>query len=337
MEFRLTDDQLELQAAIRGYCDAQYPLARVLVLAENGSADGAADDWGRLSALDVFRIAAPVAQGGLGLGMVEAAAVFEVLGAALVPGPLVWSALAARHLPDLSDGDACVGGLDVAPTIGTAAIVEHASRLDALVVLRPEGVHVVDAATLAAAHVEQVDPTDPLTPVALVRDLPDGRLVADATVADQVRLDGALLTAALLTGIAQRAVDAGVAYTSEREQFGRPVGSFQAVKHLLADAYVRASLARSALYAAAATADDPSVGDAGRRTRSAKLLAIDAAVRNARTCIQVHGGMGFTWEMVPHLLLKRAWVHEHQFGRRDAHAEVLGAALAAELREVAGD
>ena len=99
-----------------------------------------------------------------------------------------------------------------------------------------------------------------------------------------------------------------------------PIGSFQAVKHLLADMYVRSALARSATYAAAAVLHDPD-GDRPRPRRgAAKLLAGEAAIDNARTAVQVLGGMGFTWEMLPNYLLKRAWVLEHVFGAAEDHA-----------------
>jgi len=110
------------------------------------------------------------------------------------------------------------------------------------------------------------------------------------------------------------------AYALEREQFGAPIGSFQAVKHLLADMYVRSSLAQSETYAAAAL-EDPAAGAA------AKVLAADAAIANAGTAVQVLGGMGFTWDMLPHYLLKRARVLEQSFGTADDHAGRLGSAL----------
>jgi alkylation response protein AidB-like acyl-CoA dehydrogenase len=106
-----------------------------------------------------------------------------------------------------------------------------------------------------------------------------------------------------------------------------PIGSFQAIQHVLADMYVRTALARSATYAAAAVLDDPGIGDPVRASAAAKLLAGEAALENARAAIQVHGGMGFTWAMLPGYLLKRAWVLEHAFGSADAHALALGSCI----------
>jgi alkylation response protein AidB-like acyl-CoA dehydrogenase len=101
-----------------------------------------------------------------------------------------------------------------------------------------------------------------------------------------------------------------VSYAKQREQFGRPVGSFQAIKHICADMLVRVELARVALHAAAVIADDPVAGDPIRTMAGATMLALDAALENSRKCIQVHGGMGFTWEVPAHLYLMRARVLE---------------------------
>jgi alkylation response protein AidB-like acyl-CoA dehydrogenase len=143
------------------------------------------------------------------------------------------------------------------------------------------------------------------------------------------RRDGAVLTAALQVGMAQWACDLAVGYAKERVQFGRPIGGFQAVKHLCADMAVRAEVARCAVQAAAVTVDQADVGDADVAAAGAKLLADGAAVTNGRSCIQVHGGMGFTWEVPAHLAYKRARVLATQFGGEDALAEALADALAA--------
>ena len=137
-----------------------------------------------------------------------------------------------------------------------------------------------------------------------------------------------MLTAALQVGMAQWACDLAVEYAKGRVQFGRPIGGFQAVKHLCADMAVRAEVARCAVQAAAVTVDQPDVGDPDVAAAGAKLLADEAAVTNGRSCIQVHGGMGFTWEVPAHLAYKRARVLATQFGGDDAPAEALADALA---------
>ena len=112
-----------------------------------------------------------------------------------------------------------------------------------------------------------------------------------------------------------------------------PIGSFQAIKHILADMFVRVELARSAAYAAAAMYDDERAGDAVTAASAAKLLAGDAGIANAKAAVQVLGGMGFTWEMLPHYFLKRAWLLEHSFGNSETHALALSSALDDELRK----
>ena len=136
-----------------------------------------------------------------------------------------------------------------------------------------------------------------------------------------------MLTAALQVGAAAWATELAVEYAKGRVQFGRPIGAFQAVKHLCADMAVRAEVARVAVQAAAVTADQPDVGDPRAAASGAKLLADEAALANGRSCIQVHGGMGFTWEVPAHLAYKRARVLSSQFGTADVLAESLGDAL----------
>ena len=139
--------------------------------------------------------------------------------------------------------------------------------------------------------------------------------------------DGSLLTAALQLGHAAATLDLAVAYAKERHQFGKPIGSFQAIKHICADMLVRGEVARNAVQAAACLVDDEEVTTAEaaasgmtpddlvrRAVMGAKLLADEAAIANARAAIQVHGGMGFTWEVPLHLHLKRSRVLATTFG-----------------------
>jgi alkylation response protein AidB-like acyl-CoA dehydrogenase len=150
--------------------------------------------------------------------------------------------------------------------------------------------------------------------------------------------DGALLTAALQVGHAAEALDLAVAYAKERQQFGTPIGSFQAVKHMCADMLVRAEVARAAVHAAACLADAPDVVETeatvvgctldqllDRSVGGAKLLADEAALGNARAAIQVHGGMGFTWEVPLHLHLKRSRLLATTFGAPAERAAALAA------------
>jgi alkylation response protein AidB-like acyl-CoA dehydrogenase len=168
-------------------------------------------------------------------------------------------------------------------------------------------------------------PLDPLTPVARAVSVPEGDIVAGPEVAEAWRRQGAVFTAAYLVGMAQRLTDMSVAYAKERHQFDRPIGSFQAVKHLLADMVVRTELARAAVYAAAAhlgATDEPGLD---RAVATAKVMGGEAAIANGKTATQVHGGMGFTWEVDVHLYLKRAWVLDTHFGSIDEHCDAVAA------------
>lgn len=172
-------------------------------------------------------------------------------------------------------------------------------------------------------------PLDPLTPIHHVAALPDGERIGGPDDAARLRLVGAALAAAGLLGIAERTQELAVDYAKKREQFGRPIGAFQALKHLCADMFVRQEVARAAAYAAGATLDDPHVGDVARAAAAAKITAGEAALENARACIQVYGGMGYTWEMPCHYYLKRTWVLENAFGTVDEHADRLGESVGA--------
>ncbi|WP_455753222.1 acyl-CoA dehydrogenase family protein [Streptomyces canus] len=162
------------------------------------------------------------------------------------------------------------------------------------------------------------DRSSPTTPA---RDpSPSGLPVARAPrFADPVAV---LLTAAEQLGTATRVCELAVQHAGTREQFGQPIGAFQAVKHLCAQMLVRAETARAAVYAAAVTADPVDVA-------AARLLADEAAERGARDCLQVHGGMGFTWECEVQLHLKRAWVRSRRAGGGVESEELLAVELLA--------
>jgi alkylation response protein AidB-like acyl-CoA dehydrogenase len=324
MDFHLDDDQLALQENVARFCRTRWPLERVGER-PTGGLDHAA--WKELVALGVTGVMVDEARGGLGLGAVECAVVFEQLGYHLVPGPLLWSALAAQVIREVASGEITAGGTEDrgAPLL----FVEHAAEVDTFLVLRASGVSRIDAAEVPPAA--EGEALDPLNTVGVFPALPEGTRIGDAAEAARLRRAGVVLAAALQLGISHAALDVAVAYSLEREQFGVPIGSFQALKHVMADMYVRTGLARSATYAAAAVLDDPAVGDVDRSASGAKLLAGEAAVENARASIQVLGGMGFTWGMAPHFLLKRALVLDQAFGTPTSHALALGAALAEEI------
>ncbi|MEU2784388.1 acyl-CoA dehydrogenase family protein [Streptomyces sp. NPDC007110] len=243
--------------------------------------------WRELGAAGFFALRLPESEGGVGLGLPEAVLAFEEAGRALLPGPLVATHLAAGRVPGAAEGHAVVTG----PLSG---LVEWLGAAD-----------VVRGDTAGAVPLRSVDPLTPLH-----------RLPA-AGAPDLVAV---LLTAAEQLGSAGRTCELAVQHARTREQFGRPVGAFQAVQHLCADMLVRTRTARAAVHAAAVTAGPADV-------HAARLLADEAAVRGARDCLQVHGGMGFTWEFEVHLHLKRAWIRTWRAGPATESEELMAAAL----------
>ncbi len=335
MAFLATADQLDLQRNVREVLADRWPLGGLVAAADAGAAasgPAAQSAWQALVETGVFDL-----HGELGLGWTEAALVFVELGRALAAGPLVAtyliSALAdppvdALGTPiavaDLSRTPVIVGNLDVAQhllVIGDrqASVVPVDDELRSQPIAKP-----IDPLT-ALHRVDQPLPHDNVD-----RQPVDHRLPPDKV--DQLRWQGALLTASYQVGIAGRLVELAVDYAKVREQFDRPIGGFQAVKHLCADMYARAELARVAVEAAAVTidmvtTDDEAAGDPGRAVAGAKLLADEAASANGRSSIQVHGGIGFTWELPVHLFLKRAWLLATEWVTADEAAEQVAQAL----------
>ena len=141
------------------------------------------------------------------------------------------------------------------------------------------------------------------------------------------RMRGTALVAAQQLGIATGATASAVTYAQERRQFDKPIGQFQAVKHLCSDMLTSVEVARAAVYFAGALLDDPSFGNAERAVSVARLMASDAANLCGRNCVQIHGGMGYTWEMDAHLYLKRAWVLDMTLAPPEEHAEIVARSL----------
>ena len=306
MNFDLGPDEFALRDGIRDLCAGRFPIDSVRAGFDR-------DGWRSLGEAGVFSLRLPENRGGVGLGMTEAAIVFEELGRFLVPGPLVATHLAAGIVPGAETGERVV-------TIVDGPLVAHAAEADAALAL-DDRVIVVDG----ELDGEDIEPLDPLTPIRSIEGRPYAGLSVDIDP-EVLRRHGAALTAALSSGIATRTVDLAVDYAKERMQFDRPIGSFQAVKHLCADMLVRAEVARAAVDAAGVLLDEES-DDASGAVSTAKLLASEAALANSKSCIQVHGGMGFTWEVDAHLYLKRAAVLATQFGGVDHQADVVAALL----------
>ncbi|WP_329308917.1 acyl-CoA dehydrogenase family protein [Streptomyces microflavus] len=308
MDFQLSDDQRALRSGMRDLLGAAFDRDGLRAAVERG---GGVDRglWRELGAAGFFALRLPEESGGVGLGLPEAVLLFEEAGRALLPGPLVATHLAVGLVKGAAEGEAVVtasqgGGLPVADLRGADAV------------LVAGGVLTGEELAAFVAGARPVRSMDPLTPLHRA----EGLVAAAEAYPGALRGEGALLTAAEQLGSAARTTEMAVQHARTREQFGSLIGSFQAVKHLCADMLARTEPARGAVYAAAVTGDPVEIA-------AAKLLADDAAVRNARDCLQIHGGMGFTWEADVHLHLKRAWLRAARWLSAAEAEEVLAAGL----------
>jgi alkylation response protein AidB-like acyl-CoA dehydrogenase len=317
VDFELTEDQEALQDGTRSLCEGRFDMATVRSLADSDGVDRAR--WSELADTGVFSLVLPEADGGVGLRWADATIVFEELGRAAVPGPLVGSFLAAGLVDGAATGEKVVG---IVQRAAPPVIIEYLGAVDALLVYDDAGVALVDASELTAAVAQR--PLDPLTPVSVLDSaLPEGEPVGSADAARLLATRGAILTSALHLGLAEAATDLAVDYAKERRQFDKPIGQFQAVKHMCADMLSHVEVARAAVYMAGVTLDDALVGDPERAASTARIVAGEAAQFCGKSCIQVHGGMGYTWEVDAHIYLKRAWALDLTFGTADEHAEAL--------------
>ncbi len=327
MDFRLDDEQLALQDAVRGFCAARFPL-EALAVREGRPIERS--DWRGLGELGVLGVMTAEAGGGAGLGAVEAAIALEELGSHLVPGPVVWSILAAAWLPGVADGgrivvrSRCARPRRRADPRRTCRGPRHPHAAAARGGLRLQPGHPAGARLDAGPRPADVDRPVPHA----ARGRPDRR---------RRRRRPAPVPAARCSpppnsSACRRPVWRPPAPTrsSGSSSASRSVPSKRSSTCWPTCTCGR-RLARSATYAAAALLDDDEAGDAEPAARTAKLLAGEAAIVNAKGAVQVLGGMGFSWAMIPHYLLKRAWVLEHAFGTADAHALALGTLIGEEV------
>jgi alkylation response protein AidB-like acyl-CoA dehydrogenase len=331
MYFALDDDQREFAAAVSEYLRERFDLDAVRAVVEDTGGDGhPASLWKAAAEQGWLAVLVPEEHDGLGLGLVEAHVIARALGAGAAPGPWRGTVLAAEAirlagspeqrsawLPRLASGDA-VGALaprGSAP--GTLPAVEYGAVADVVVAPAGGGLVLVDprADGVAARPQGSYDGTVRLAALEVGAGEPLTGAGPDVTAALVAR--GAVLVASDLVGIAREALTRTVAYDRERQQFGVPIGSFQAIKHALADLHVAVTMAEHAvLYAAHAV----QVGLPGTdlAVAVAKAKAGDAAVDATAAMIQYHGGIGYTWEHEAHFFYKRAKRLAGQFGDSDA-------------------
>jgi hypothetical protein len=366
MNFDFSDDLKELREQARRFLRERCPPTAVRKILE-GTEPYDKALWQDIARMGWPGAAIPEEYGGAGLGHLGLCVLAEELGTVLAPVPfsssiyLAAEAIAAggsgpqksAWLPKLAKGEA----------IGTLALAEGPAKADvrklrttfrngvlngeklpvpdgeaadvAIVAAQGERGPVLAVADLKGTGVtrRRVDTIDPSRPHAVLTFQnapaePLGSAGSGETLLHQVQDRAAVLFAFEQVGGAQRSLDMARDYALERYAFGRPIGSFQAIKHKLADVYVATELARSnAYYGAWALASN--APELPLAAATARVSASEAFFLAAKENIQVHGGMGYTWEVDVHLYLKRAWVLDTRFGSVDEHCDAVAATAAA--------
>ncbi len=295
--------------------------------------DAVFDDarWQALSELGLQGILVPEEAGGLGLGGADLVQVAQACGAVCLPEPLVdLAGVVAPLLAECGASDALARVLEDGALIVLAhpltPFVAFADKAKAAILCDDDGLRLVQRADLTLTAEPGIDPLRNLFSVSAEPGAGERIAGPDTAPALLARAAGrgALFAAAQMLGSAQACVDLGVAYAQERKQFGRPIGVNQAIKHHLATAQVKIEFARPVVHAAAVL--EPDAGPQSRaRISHARLAAAEAADLAARTAMQVHGAMGYSWEVDVHFHLKRTLALSSLWGTAEHHRKIIAA------------
>jgi alkylation response protein AidB-like acyl-CoA dehydrogenase len=350
MQFGLSESQQILKDTARKFFAGESPIAAVRKAIETDTAYDATL-WTKLAEQGFTGIIAPEEFGGMGLGKVELVLLMEEAGYALLPGPffstvsLAGSVIDAcaspeqkkKYLGSIAAGQArsavalveAAGSWDTESLeistvgnrlTGTKLFVTDAGVADFIVVVASDSVFVVDAKA-PGLHIEPMKGMDLARKIYSVdfKNTPAESLGNSSSLVSALNVATAALCAEM-TGGMQRMLELTVAYAKTRKQFGKPIGIFQAVQHLCADMYLETESSRSATYYAAWALEE-NTADAAASVSVAKMYASDAARNVGNRGIQVHGGMGFTWENDIHLYYRRAKASETMLGDATFHRE----------------
>lgn len=336
MDFAFSDEQQAIAEVVRNLLRAECTGADLRRLMDSGMARDEAR-WAQILDLGLTGVMVPEAKGGLGLDETDFVLIAQACGHAALPEPLVELAgvvlplLAAVEHPRAGEwlAKALEGEATVALGHPSNPFVADADTAGALLLVHDGGLHLVERSAVELIAQPSIDPFRRLSRVVWTPSA--DTLIADAAAAAPLLATalerGAVFAAAQCIGLAERSVELAVDYAKERTQFGKPIGVNQAVKHLLSTAQVKIEFARPVVFAAAAEiAADNALSRA--RASHAKLAAAEAASLAARTAIQVHGAMGYSWEVDVHFLLKRGLALSGAWGDESLHrSRVLTRAL----------
>ncbi len=327
MEFGFSEEQQELASTVRSLLArrADPRAVRTAVESEAGYDESL---WQTLcEQIGAAALGIPEEHDGAGFSLFEALIVLEEVGRSLAPSPLLSSLVTSEALLAGADEDAKgrllprIAAGEVAAILLDDGPVLDGDRATVLVAVTDDGLVDVDPGTARRTWVESMDQTTRLARVDLAgaRTTPIGD--GDAALR-RARLVGAVGCTALQAGLSARALEMTVAYSQERVQFGRPIGSFQALKHRMADMLVLLEMSRSASWAASYAVAHGG-DDAERLTHVAKSYCSDALDHIAAETVQLHGGIAITWEHDAHLVLKRAHALAQLFGQAHEHRALI--------------
>jgi len=322
MDFSFTDEQEQLRREARTFLADRYSFERVAELADSdpGWDPGS---WKELVKLGWIGVSVPEEAGGAGLGFMEEAVLFEELGRVLYPGPFFSTvALALPELPAELAREAIDGGVRWSASLD-GSLVPDLAIVDRVLVERGGKLVAVPA------DGEALPTMDSTRRLGRLSEGLDGEEVGDAGAAlERMRVRAFAALALEAVGMAQRALELSIEHAKTREQFGKPIGIYQAISHKLADSYQLTELARSLAYWAAwaVSVDDE---EAPMAAAAAKAYAAEVAVKVCEYAIQAHGGIGFTWEHPLHRFYKRAeWIESFGGFPVQQRAEIAAAILA---------
>jgi alkylation response protein AidB-like acyl-CoA dehydrogenase len=316
MRFALSEDQVAFRDAVRELLANECPPAVVRAAADAPQGELDRDVWNGLEAMGVLSLLVPEVDGGMGLDETFLVPILEECGRAALPHPIVETAMVAAPLAG--------AGLGLVSSDLGGPLVPCAADADQLLLSWGHSLALVDR---DATTLDAVDTVDRGRRAARVQHDAEGDvLTEDADVIALAADRGALGTAAVLVGLGQAMLDLTVGYVKERRQFGVPIGSFQAVKHHLADAALALEFARPAVGRAAWSVAHAEPTRA-RDVSMAKAMANDAAELAGRKALQCHGAIGYTEEADLHLYLKRAWALTRTWGDTAHHTDRVAAEL----------
>ena len=324
MNFDYTDDQQAIKSTAHEFLAARFKPEKLRELAETGEYDDAI--WREMAELGWPGIFVEERHGGQDLGQVELTIVQEELGYALAPTPFFSNVAAGlvvahagsdeqreRWLPGIASGEAR-GAVGVVSN-GAAPLVPDADSAEVIFLIENGSATAVDA---SGASVEQAETIDSTRRFFRVEANGGGEALEGDVAGALQRIE--IARAAELVGVAQRAMEMAVEYAKDRQQFGRPIGAYQAVSHRCAQMLLEVESARSAtLYASWAADHEPE--SLQLAASMAKAYASDTGWNVTASSLQVHGGIGFTWEHDLHFFLKRAKTDGHLFGSAREHRE----------------